>query len=85
MTRQERHVREDLDSDRGVRLHHPPLRGIQRAALVEDVVRDRDLADVVQEEPVLEPVIGEQPRIHGLGQRQRVLLNAFKPTTGSVS
>ena len=46
---------EHLLAENGVRLHAPPLAAAQRARLLQDLVGDRDLADVVQQEPVLQP------------------------------
>src|SRR3954453_9044565 len=37
---------DDALADDGVTLHERPLRGVERAGLLEDRVRDRDLADV---------------------------------------
>ena len=45
---------EHLLADHRVRLHPPPLGARQRAGLLEDRVGDADLADVVQQEAVLD-------------------------------
>ena len=59
---QERDAAEHLRAEHGVRLHQAPLLGRQRAGLAEHFVRDGDLADVVQQEPVLERRIVGQRR-----------------------
>ena len=69
---------QDLDADRGMQLDQPTLGVIQRPELVEDLVGDADLADVVQEKPVLEARIVEQARLDHLGERDRVVLNALR-------
>ena len=47
----------------------------------EQLVRDADLADVVEQEPVLEARVVEQRRVDSLGQRQRVVLDALRMLT----
>ena len=50
--RERRELREpaqDPLADHGVLGHHAPLGVVELAALVEDLVRDRELADVVQQ------------------------------------
>ena len=51
---QERDAREHLLAEDRVRLHQLPLAARQRARLLQDRVRDPDLADVVEQEAVLE-------------------------------
>ncbi len=43
------HGAQDALADHGVLAHHRPLELVERAGLVEHLVRDRDLADVVQQ------------------------------------
>src|SRR5436190_21249565 len=73
---QQRDVAEQLGADHRMLLHEKQLRGAQRSFLVEDRVRHPDLADVVQQEAVLEARIVEQARFERLGQLERVAMNA---------
>ena len=66
-TGEERNPLQQLGADERVPLHHPLLVGAQRARLVEDRVGDPDLAEVVEEEAVLEARVVEQARLDGLG------------------
>src|SRR5204862_7329435 len=48
--------RDDACAELRMRLHHGPLLGGQASGLREDLVRDTDLADVVQQSTELEPL-----------------------------
>ena len=50
----------------------------QRPGLVQDPVRDPDLADVVEQEAELEARVVEQARVDELRERQRVMLDALR-------
>ena len=73
---QQRDVAEQLGADHRMLLHEKQLRRAERSFLVEDRVRHPDLADVVQQEAVLEARIVEQARFERLGQLERVAMNA---------
>ena len=79
---QERHVAEDLRADRRVLLDLLPLGAGERAALLQDLVGDADLADVVEQEAVLEAGVVEQRGVDSLGERQRVVLDALGVLSG---
>src|SRR6266542_1527948 len=68
---------EDLGADRGVELDQTALVRVQRPRLVQDLIRDPDLADVVQQEAVLEALVVEQARVDDLGERDRVVLDTL--------
>ena len=58
-------------------LDHPALVVRERARLVQDLVGDSDLADVVQQEAVLEAGIVEQASLDSLRKRERIVLDAL--------
>ena len=60
---EQRDAAQQLLAEHRVRLEQPPLRRLERALLLEDPVRDPDLPDVVEQEPVLGALVVEQRRI----------------------
>ena len=77
-TLQQRDVAQDLRPDPGMPADELVLLGRQRARLQQDVVRNTDLADVVQQEPVLEARIVEQRGRSDLGELERVAAHAVR-------
>ena len=65
-----------LAEDR-VGLKQTALRGRELAALLEDAVRDPDLADVVEQEAVLDALVLEQRGIEPRGELHRVALHSL--------
>src|SRR5215216_5186363 len=63
-----------LDPEQRVGPHHLPLAGVQRPRLVEHRLGDADLADVVEQEPVAQLLVGGQLGGDGLGQGDRVVV-----------
>src|SRR3954453_17397829 len=64
-------------------LHHPALLRRQRPRLLEDAVGDADLADVVEDEAVLDAdVVGER-RLDGTRQVERVARDAVRVRAGA--
>jgi hypothetical protein len=60
-----------------VRFHQPPLVRIERPPLTKDAVRNPDLADVVQKEPVFGAGVAEQIGRHGSCELERIPLHAL--------
>ena len=76
---QERDAREHRLPEHRVRLHAPALRRAERTGLLEDPVRDPDLADVVQEEAVLRArVVADGAFVDAPGERDRIVLDALR-------
>ena len=74
---------EHLLADHGVLLHAAALVLVQPAGLLEDDVGDRDLAEVVEEEPVLDPLVAaSQGGIDRGQQLERVTLHALRVRAG---
>jgi hypothetical protein len=80
---QEVDVAQQLLAQQRVRPHQPQLGVVERTRLLEDVVRDRDLADVVQEEAVLDARVAEQRGLDRLRQLDRVPLHPLRVGRGS--
>src|SRR5438128_12211752 len=64
--------------------HQSQLVGAQRSPLVENRVRNPDLADVVEEEAVFKARVVEQARLDGLGQLERVSMDAERMAAGRL-
>ena len=64
-----RDLAERVGADGGVRLHHEPLVGVERAGLVQDVVRQRGLADVVERRAVFQRA--DEVLVEERGERRR--------------
>ncbi len=64
---QQGHVGEHPLAHQRVCLHQPPLVRIERPRLAKYAVRNPDLADVVEEEPVLRARVAEQFGRDGIG------------------
>ena len=80
---QEVDVPEQLLSEHRVRAHQPQLRVVQRPALLEDVVRDPDLAHVVEQEPVLDARVHQELWLDRLRELDRVALYSLRVEAGA--
>ena len=78
-------VGEHLLAEQGVRLHQPALRRRQRPGLLQDVVGNPDLADVVEEEAVLDARVVDQQRVDRGGEQERVRWTRFECASVLVS
>jgi hypothetical protein len=72
-----------LDPEQRVGPHHLPLAGVQRTGLVEHRLGDADLADVVEQEPVAQLLVGGQLGVDGLGQGDRVVVGPLEMGPGA--
>jgi hypothetical protein len=72
-----------LHAEQRVGAHHLPLAVVQRSRLVEHRLGDADLADVVEQEPVAQPLVGGELRVDGLGQGDRVVVGALEVGAGA--
>jgi hypothetical protein len=75
---QEGDATEHLLAEHGVRLHQRPLLRAQRSGLLEDVVRDPDLADVVEEEAVFGAGVFHELAPERAGELDGVVLDALR-------
>src|SRR5204862_7290212 len=75
---QQRDACQHVGAELRVRTHQRPLVACQGARLVERLVRNRDLAEIVQQKSVLEAWVLEYRRIDLLGKRDRVELDALR-------
>ena len=66
-----------------MRPHQPLLRVVERAALLQHVIGDADLADVVEEEAVLHARVVEQRRLDRFRQHDRVALHPLRMGRGA--
>ena len=66
-----------------MRLHPPPLGHAQRRELEQDVIRDSDLAHVVEQEAVLGALVVDQVGADRLRQLDRVALDALRVRPGA--
>ena len=66
-----------------MRPHQLLLGDVERAALLQHVVGDADLADVVEQEAVLDARIVEERRLDRLRQLDRVALDALRVRGGA--
>ena len=66
-----------------MRPHQLLLGDVERAALLQHVIRDADLADVVEQEAVLHARIVEQRRLDRLRQLDRVALDPLRVRRGA--
>ena len=80
---QEVDVDEQLLAEHRVRPHQLLLGDVERAALLQHVIRDADLADVVEQEAVLDARIVEQRRLDRLRQLDRVALDPLRVRRGA--
>ena len=74
---------EHLLAEQRVRPHRAPLPIVERAGLLEDAVRDPDLADVMEQEAVLGARILHQLGADRPGQLERVALHALGVGAGA--
>jgi hypothetical protein len=74
---------EHLRAEHGVRLHQAPLLVGERPGLAEHFVRDRDLADVVQQEAVLQRGLVGEHGVDRVRQLRRVALHAARVGAGT--
>ena len=79
---QQRNAAQQLLPEHRVRLEQPALRRRQRPLLLQDLVRDPDLSDVVEQEAVLHALILEQRRLEAPGELDRVLLHPLRVLAG---
>ena len=75
---QESHSTQHLLAEDGMRLHQTALGIGEGLGLLQDVVRDPDLADVVQEEPVHRARIVDQAGLDHSRELGRVPLHALR-------
>src|SRR6266498_1391812 len=66
----------------GVHAHDQPLVLVERARLVQDRLRYADLADVVEQEPVAQAVVGGQVGVDDLCERGGVVMGAVEMGAG---
>ena len=75
---------EDALAENRMKSHLFELVWIERARLPEDPVRDSDLADVMEQEPVFELGLGSELGIDAAGQLQSQRGHALRVSTGLV-
>src|SRR5213076_3384880 len=75
-------VFEDLEADQRMQLHLRALVLVERGRLVQDRVRDSDLADVVEQKAMLETRVFEQARLEDRSQLERVALHSERVQPG---
>ena len=80
---QQRDAREHLLAEDRVGLHQRALRLGERCGLLQHPVRDADLADVVQQEPVLGRRIVRELGVHRARELERVALHALRVRAGA--
>ena len=81
---QERDAAQELLAEHGVRLHQPALGRGQRPGLLQDPVRDPDLADVVEHEAVGDAFVLADLGCGDLRELDRVAAHALRVLAGPV-
>src|SRR5262245_30002008 len=82
-TLQERHPAEELLAEDRVRLHQAALGIVERPRLQQDLVRDPDLADVVEHEAVDDALVLGDLRRREAGKLERVAMDPLRVPPGA--